>query len=111
MWGYSQFVNSEAFADKVDLEFTFDCSTDIEKAKSLVADVFAANEMILKDPAPFVRVGGKGDAGLKLTARAWVNSADYWTVYFDAFEAVKATFDANGIAFSANQLEVKIKKD
>ena len=102
---------SEKDTRRVDLEFTFDCSTDIEKAKSLVADVFAANEMILKDPAPFVRVGGKGDAGLKLTARAWVNSADYWTVYFDAFEAVKATFDANGIAFSANQLEVKIKKD
>lgn len=102
---------SEKDTRRVDLEFTFDCATDIEKAKSLVCDVFAANELVLKDPAPFVKVGGKGDAGLKLTARAWVKSEDYWTVYFDAFEAVKMTFDANGIAFSANQLEIKIKKD
>lgn len=102
---------SEKDTRRVDFEFTLDCATDIEKAKALVLDVFTANEMILKDPAPFVRVGGKGDAGLQLTARGWVNSADYWTVYFDAFEAVKATFDANGLAFSAKQIEVKIKKD
>ena len=102
---------SEKDTRRVDLVFTFDCTTDIEKAKALVNSVFVADERILKDPAPFVRVGGKGDAGLELTARAWVNSADYWAVYFDSFEAVKTTFDENGIAFSANQLEVKIKKD
>jgi len=102
---------SEKDTRRVDLVFTFDCTTDIEKAKALVNEVFAADERILKDPAPFVRVGGKGDAGLELTARAWVNTADYWAVYFDSFEAVKTTFDASGISFTANQLEIKIKKD
>ena len=102
---------SEKDTRRVDFEFTIDCASDIEKAKALVNEVFASNELILKDPAPFVKFGAKGDAGLKLTARAWVNSADYWTVYFDAFEAVKHSFDANGLAFSANQIEVKIKKD
>ncbi len=102
---------SEKDIRRVDLEFTLDCASDMEKAKEIVNNVFASHELVLKDPACFVRFGGKGDAGLKLTARAWVNSSDYWTVYFDAFEAVKTKFDENGLAFSANQLEVKIKKD
>ena len=102
---------SEKDTRRVDLEFTFDCSTDIEKAKSLVADVFAANEMILKDPAPFVRVGGKGDAGLKLTARAWVNSADYWTVYFDVLENVKSVFEAAEIEVPYNRVNVHIENE
>lgn len=101
---------SEKDLRRVDLEFSV-AFADADKAKAIVSEVFAANEMILEDPAPFVRYGGKSEAGLTLTARAWVNGADYWTVYFDAFEAVKAAFEANGLTFSVNQLEVKIKKD
>lgn len=102
---------SEKDIRRVDLEFSLAYSADTEKAKQIVSEVFAANKLILTDPAPFVRLGGKNDSGLTLTARAWVNNADYWTVYFDAFEAVKAAFDANGLEFSVKQLEVKIKKD
>jgi small conductance mechanosensitive channel len=31
------------------------------------------------------------------TARAWCNTGDYWTVYFDLTEQVKHALDANGI--------------
>ena len=102
---------SEKDTRRVDLEFTFDCSTDIEKAKSLVADVFAANEMILKDPAPFVRMSEHGDSAIAITARVWVNSDDYWTVNFDVLEAVKKAFDENGIEIPFNQLDVHVKNN
>ena len=56
-------------------------------------------------------LGEHGDSALKIKARAWVNAADYWGVYFDALETVKAEFDKNDIKIPYNQLDVHIKND
>jgi small conductance mechanosensitive channel len=42
--------------------------------------------------------------------RAWVNSADYWGVYFDMHEKVKLTFDAEGISIPYPQQDVHLYK-
>ena len=65
--------------------------------------------MVLKDPAPFVRVSDHGTSATVIKSRAWVKNADYWTVYFDVTEAVKAEFDKNGIEIPFQQLDVHIK--
>ncbi len=41
-------------------------------------------------------------------ARAWVKSGDYWSVVFDATEAVKKKFDAEGISIPFPQRDVHI---
>jgi small conductance mechanosensitive channel len=57
-----------------------------------------------------IRLSTHGDSALIFTARAWVNSADYWTVYFDLTEQVKKAFDANGIQIPFPQLDVHMGK-
>ena len=84
---------------------------DFEKAKAIVMDIITAHELVLRDPEPFVRVSSHADSSITITARAWVNNADYWTVNFDVLESVKTAFDKNGIEIPYNQLDVHLKRD
>ncbi|MBR2339471.1 MAG: mechanosensitive ion channel [Clostridia bacterium] len=102
---------SEKATRRVDLTFSIGYSCDYEKAKGIIMSLLEAHELVLKDPAPTVRVTEHGASSINLSAKAWVNNADYWTVYFDITEQVKTAFDKEGIEIPFNQLDVHIKKD
>lgn len=94
---------------RVDWLFTADYSCDSEKVKSIIEEVILSHELLLKEPNVFVRVSKCADSAIEYTARVWVNSADYWTVYFDVLEAVKKKFDENGIVVPYPQMDVHVK--
>ena len=96
---------------RVDLIFCVSYSNDIEKVKSVILAAAAENELVLKDPEPFVRLIKHGESSLDFTCRVWCSGSDYWTVYFDLTEAVKKAFDANGITVPFPQMDVHIKND
>lgn len=102
---------SEKETRRVDLDFSIAYSADSEKAKAILTDILDRHELVLKDPAPFVRMGAHGASSIQIKTRAWVKSADYWAVYFDVLESVKAEFDKCGIEIPFDQLDVRIKKD
>ena len=102
---------SEKDTRRVDLDFSIAYSADFEKAKKIVMAILEAHELVLDDPAPFVRVAAHGASALQIKARAWTKSADYWTVYFDVIEDVKTAFDKTGIEIPFDQLDVHIKND
>jgi len=72
--------------------------------------LFDADDRILKDPEPFVRVGELGASSVNITTRVWVNSANYWAVHFDMIETAKKTFDKEGISIPFPQMDVHIAK-
>ncbi len=102
---------SEKDIRRVDWTFNVTYTTDVEKAKTLVSRVIEAHELSLKDPAPFVRVSENGESKVTITARVWVKSSDYWTVYFDILENVKSVFEAADIEVPYNRLNVRIEND
>ena len=102
---------SEKDTRRLDFSFSIGYGDDFEKAKAIVLSLMEKHELVLKEPAPMVRVSEHGSSSINLTARAWVNGADYWTVHFDLLEAVKKAFDENGIEIPFNQLDVHVKKD
>ena len=93
---------------RVDLAFNVAYNSDMEKIKTVIGDVITAHPQALKDPAPFVRLSEQSDSSLVYTVRIWCNNADYWTVYFDVMEGVKAAFDKNGISIPYPQMDVHI---
>ena len=106
----SEIVNySEKDLRRVDLTFSISYSDDFEKAKKVIEEVWNQNELILKDPAPSVRVSAQSASSIDLTAKVWCKNEDYWTVNFDMLERVKTAFDQNGIQIPFNQLDVHIK--
>lgn len=105
----SEVVNfSEKDLRRVDLKFSVSYSDDFEKAKAIIADVCAQNELILKDPEPSIRVSAQNASSIDISAKVWCKNADYWTVNFDMLENVKKAFDENGITIPFNQLDVHV---
>ena len=100
---------SEKDTRRVDLDFSVSYSADSDKVKAIITEILEKHELVLKDPAPFVRVSAHGTSATVIKSRAWVKNSDYWTVYFDVTEAVKAEFDKNGIEIPFQQLDVHIK--
>ncbi|MBQ3116138.1 MAG: mechanosensitive ion channel [Clostridia bacterium] len=101
---------SEKDLRRVDLTFSIGYADDFEKAKSIILDVCNSHELILKDPAPFVRMKEHGSSSIDIVTRVWTKNSDYWTVNFDLLESVKKEFDANNIEIPYNQVDVHIKQ-
>lgn len=94
---------------RVDLTFNTATGCDIDKTRQVILDVIALHPLALKDPAPFARLSAHKESSLEFTARIWVKSADYWTVYFDMKEAIEVAFAKNGIETPYPQVDVNLK--
>ncbi len=95
---------------RVDLMFGIGYGDDIRKAKDILTKLVVEDERILKDPAPQIVVGELGDSSVNFHVRPWVNSPDYWDVYFDLTEKVKLTFDEEGISIPYPQMDLHLDK-
>lgn len=93
---------------RVDWTFGIAYGDDLKKAEQTLIGLLNADSRILKDPAPFAKVGELADSSVNFTVRAWVKSEDYWDVHFDMIENVKLTFDKEGLNFPFPQQEVHV---
>lgn len=93
---------------RVDLTFGIAYEADFYRAQEIISKVVLGHELVLKNPEPFVRMCEHADSSINITCRAWVNSGDYWTVYFDLMEQVKVEFDKNNISIPYPQVDVHI---
>jgi small conductance mechanosensitive channel len=91
---------------RIDMVFGIGYEDDIRKAKELIEAAFAADERILKDPAPAVAMAELADSSVNFNVRPWVNTADYWAVRSALMERIKLSFDANGISIPYPQRDV-----
>jgi small conductance mechanosensitive channel len=64
--------------------------------------------LALKDPGPTIDVSELADSSVNFVVRPWVNTADYWDVYFDMTEQIKVRFDAQGISIPYPQQDVHL---
>ena len=93
---------------RIDLTFGIGYDDDIKKAKTTLERILAEDERILTDPAPTVAVLELGDSSINFVVRPWVNTPDYWNVYFAVTEKVKLTFDKEGISIPFPQRDVHL---
>jgi small conductance mechanosensitive channel len=93
---------------RVDMVFGISYSDDIDKARSAINEVINANSKILKEPKPAILVSALGDSSVNFNVRPWVNTADYWDVYFDVTEQIKKKFDEQKISIPFPQRDVHI---
>jgi small conductance mechanosensitive channel len=96
---------------RVDHVFGIGYDDDLKLAKNTLMDIMKADSRILTEPAPFVAVSELGDNSVNFTVRAWVDTSDYWDVYFEMIESVKLKFDEKGISFPYPQMDVHTDKN
>ena len=93
---------------RVDMTFGIGYGDDILKTKDVLQKIVTADPRILKDPAPVIVVSELADSSVNFAVRVWVNSTDYWGVFFDTHEKVKLTFDAESISIPFPQTDVHV---
>jgi small conductance mechanosensitive channel len=93
---------------RVDLMFGIGYGDSIPKAQAALADVVSSHPLVLTDPEPVIRLHELADSSVNFVVRPWVNSADYWTVYWDLTQQVKERFDADGISIPYPQRDVHV---
>ncbi|MFT6283878.1 MAG: small conductance mechanosensitive channel [Arenicella sp.] len=96
---------------RVDMIVGIGYDSDLKKAKKILNEMVAADDRILKEPAPTVAVAELADSSVNFVVRPWVASADFWAVKFDFNEAVKLRFDAEGISIPFPQMDVHVHKN
>lgn len=93
---------------RVDLTVGVAYDADLKEVRSILEDIVSKDERILKDPAHQIAVSELADNSVNFVFRLWVNSADYWDVFFDANETVKNRFDEAGIGIPFPQRDVHL---
>jgi len=102
--------NSARETRRIDMVFGIGYGDDIKKAKDLLNEILAADERVLKDPAPLVAVAELADSSVNFNVRPWAKTEDYWKVLYDVTEKVKLTFDENNISIPYPQMDIHTDK-
>lgn len=93
---------------RVDLVIGVSYDANLSKVKKVLADILKKESRILQDPEPTIGVSELADNSVNFVVRPWVNSADYWGVYFDLHEAIKVRFDKEKIGIPYPQRDVHL---
>lgn len=93
---------------RVDWKFGMAYGDDVENFKKAINDFFAEDTRILKEPASFIGLSELGDSSVNFTVKAWVNSADYWDVFFNINEKVYTKFGDYKLNIPFPQMDVHL---
>ena len=93
---------------RIDLVIGVSYGDDIDKVRTAIRSVVAADERVLGEPETTIAVLQLADSSVNFAVRPWVKTADYWPVLFDLTEALKKRFDAEGISIPFPQQDVHL---
>ena len=93
---------------RVDWKFGIAYGDDVEDFKKAINDFIAEDKRILKDPESFIGLSELADSSVNFVVRVWVNSADYWGVFFDMNEKVYKKFGDYNLNIPFPQMDVHV---
>lgn len=93
---------------RVDLTVGVAYDADLKEVRSVLEDIISKDDRILSDPEYQIAVSELADNSVNFVVRLWVESADYWNVFFDTNETVKIRFDEAGIGIPFPQRDVHL---
>ena len=96
---------------RVDMVVGVGYGDDLNKAKQLMLDLLAADERVLKDPAPQIEVPNLGDSSVDFVVLPWANAGYYWGVKIDFLKYAKAKIHAADISITSPQHDVHLFRE
>ena len=93
---------------RVDLTFGVGYSDDLAKAEDILTRIVHEHPLVLKEPAPVIKVNELADSSVNFVIRPWVKREDYWDVRFDLTERLKLECDRAGISIPYPQRDVHL---
>ena len=99
---------SEAEKRRVEFLISLSYNCDVDKVRAVLLEFIKEHPLVLDEDGftPVVHVKEFRDSDICYTARAWCETQNYWTVYFDIMDAIQPAFAENGVAFSYPHMNV-----
>ena len=108
IWGDIITNTNASNTRRVDMIFGIGYEDDIETAKNTLVSLLTEHPLVLKEPAPVVKLHELADSSVNFICRPWTKTGDYWSVYWDITQSVKETFDRKGISIPYPQQDVHL---
>ena len=96
---------------RVDWNITISYGDDVAVARRALLAIMQSDPRVKSDPAPTVYLTSLGDSAVNVSARGWVDTADYWSTFFDLNERIYRELPGYGINFPFPQLQVHFDAD
>jgi small conductance mechanosensitive channel len=96
---------------RIDLVIGVGYSADLKQTKTILTDIVNRQELVLKDQEATIAVSELADSSVNFVVRPWVNTENYWPVYFDLLETIKIELDQAGIEIPFPQLSVHVNQE
>lgn len=96
---------------RLDMTVGISYRADLKLAKEVAKKLLDGDAATLKNKEIDVFVSDLGESAVILNLRCYVKSEDYWPTRSRILEAVKLTFDENGIEIPYPQMDVYVKSD
>jgi len=93
---------------RMDIVIGISYDDDIGQAMSILSDIMAKDDRILKDPAPEVMVMNHGESSVDINMRLWANGGDFWPLKWDLMRATKEQIEADGLSIPYPQRDVHV---
>lgn len=96
---------------RVDWSVAVAYGTDFDKARDVINEILASVPEILHnnpDRQPAIYLANLADSSVEITVRAWVESANYWPVFYRVNEQVYDLLPKRGIEFPFPQMDVHL---
>ncbi|PZT48466.1 mechanosensitive ion channel protein MscS [Helicobacter valdiviensis] len=93
---------------RMDLIFGISYTSDLQKAKTILEEIFKEDAIVLQEPPTVVGVNNLGASSVDLLVRFWVKSEDYFSAKINLPQKVKLAFDKQGIEIPYNKLDINI---
>lgn len=93
---------------RIDFVFGVSYTDNLQEVRNVLQMVAERQDLVLKDPAPMIAVKELGDSSVNFLLRVWVNTPDYWDVFFAITETVKQRFDEENISIPFPQRDVHL---
>jgi small conductance mechanosensitive channel len=95
---------------RVDWTFGIAYGDDVESFKIAIHQFISEDTRILKDPAPFLGLSELADSSVNFAVKGWVDSPDYWAVFFEMNEKVYTRFPDYNLNIPFPQMDVHVQK-
>lgn len=96
---------------RVDWTFGIAYGDSASLAKEVLMDLIKQDSRIKTDPAPFVALSQLADSSVNFVVRVWVDTPDYWDVFFEMNEKVYNSFAEKGLHIPFPQMDVHVHKE
>ncbi len=91
---------------RIDLALKFSFDEDIDKLREIITAALRKHPKLIKDLPVEVFIDEIGEYDMKFTARSWVESVEYWPIFWEQLEAVKKDLDKAGVKLPVPKREI-----